>query len=256
MKIKACSTNIRFENPNDLVNDWPNRRPLYSEFLEVQQFDLVGTQEGREKQIREFHALSNLNIIADHRSWIEIRMYPTLFFNPNKFKLINAGDFWLSETPELAGSSSFESAFPRLATWAILIDLESNKTIFVANMHLDHVKESTRIKQVEVAIEMINKINHAKFPIIVMGDFNDKPEGTVYQMITSKLALKDHWKIKNIPEESSHHGFTGKNDDGHRIDWFLVSSEFNCDKIYLDKTKKNDLYLSDHFPLVATFIPN
>ena len=38
-------------------------------------------------------------------------------------------DIWLSKTPHEPGSSSFESAFPRLMNMAVLEDLNSKKKL-------------------------------------------------------------------------------------------------------------------------------
>lgn len=256
MKIKICSINIRFENPNDGIHNWEARKPLISNYIQFEAFDLVGSQEGREGQINSLSTEISLTMATSHRDWISERMYPTLFYNLSKFQLIESGDFWLSKTPLIPGSTDFKSSFPRLATWAKLKLIETDEVYFYLNTHLDHVLEETRIEQVKVISSMIKNINSDNFPIIIIGDFNDKPGGEIHNYLKKELSLIDHWEIKGISEETSHHAFNGTNQEGVRIDWLLCSTTFNCESIFLEKKEVNGIYLSDHFPLVATLIPN
>lgn len=256
MEIKICSSNIRYENEHDGIHHWKNRLPILSIFLNLQHLDFLGTQEGRENQIRSLAKNLNLKISDQHRTWIDVRMYPTLFFNENNFELMEANDYWLSETPNIAGSSSFKSAFPRLATWMKIKSKINGEKYFITNVHLDHVLSETRVSQSNVIIQMSRQINSDNLPMILLGDFNDHPMSEVYQMLKTELNLIDYWHEQKLPEETSHHGFNGAEQSGHRIDWILVSPHFNCLKIELMKHHENGIYLSDHFPLLATLIPN
>jgi endonuclease/exonuclease/phosphatase family metal-dependent hydrolase len=44
-RLKVCSFNIRFDNPNDGFNNWENRRRNVVIFLGVEQPDIIGFQE-------------------------------------------------------------------------------------------------------------------------------------------------------------------------------------------------------------------
>ena len=80
-------------------------------------------------------------------------MYPSLFVRSEQMSVKKSGDIWLSETPLIAGSKSFKSAFPRLCTWASVMwfqvegDKSKGEPLFIVNCHLDHVLEETRIRQ-------------------------------------------------------------------------------------------------------------
>ena len=256
MSIKIASINIRFENIADGEHNWPNRLPQLSLFINQLNLDLLGTQEGRKNQIYSLKNELNMQIIDSHRDWIDIRMYPTIFYNQKNIEILNSGDIWLSNTPNIPGSSDFQSSFPRLATWATAHYKILKQQFLIINVHLDHVLSQTRIKQAEVLINEIKKINKQNLKIILMGDFNESPDSELHQNLLTELDLIDHWEKSNQPEQTSHHGFSGKINEGHRIDWILTSSQLSCEKIYFENNKFNNLYLSDHFPLVATLIPS
>ena len=251
MNLKLVSTNIRFENPQDGPNDWPNRKDSLAELINHFCPDIIGSQEGREAQLRDFEKiLDGLNLVEQHRQWIDKRMYPCLYINHQRFQIIKSGDIWLSETPDIAGSCSFESSFPRLCTWGHLKDKNSAHELIVANVHLDHVLDHTRERQAEVMAYQLNKINEKKGPLLLMGDFNAAPDSEVRDILTNgPLRLYDPWEKLGHEEESSYHKFKGYLPEGKRIDWFLLSDHFEPHQILLDKSSKNEIYPSDHFPV-------
>ncbi len=250
--IRVASTNIRFANPADKNNDWQFRKSFWAKLINDFAPDFIATQEGRQPQLLEAQeVLDKLNLIHEHREWITERMYPCIFFNPLKMDVVSSGDAWLSQTPLIAGTKSFESAFPRLCTWACLKHKEYNKEIFVINTHLDHVKDETRSQQIEVVIQTIKKENYKSLPVILCGDFNEDPSGEVRNKINRQLNLKDPWIIFDKAEETTHHKFCGFNDDGARIDWILCSDEFNPKLIEIDKSHQDSLWPSDHFIVKA-----
>lgn len=255
MNLKIITSNIRYENPQDGNHSWDNRRPLLQKIITGFHPDILGTQEGREMQIKSLAKHLPLKLVESHRNWITDRMYPCLYINEEQIKLGNSGDIWLSETPEISGSKSFKSAFPRLCTWMQVTHLINNQDYFVVNTHLDHVLEETRINQVNVLITEVQKINKEKLPLILMGDFNDSPNSAIRKLITEKLSLKDPWIEMGLPEETSHHGFTGVAANGDRIDWILVPEAFAVEEIQLEKNSFENIFPSDHYPLLATVIP-
>lgn len=258
MKLKLISSNIRYENANDGIHAWENRRPLMQKIISDFHPDILATQEGREKQIKSLAQDLSLTLVESHRDWIADRMYPCLYVNEEQIKVNKSGDIWLSETPATPGSFSFKSAFPRLCTWIQVTHLVNNQDYIVVNTHLDHVLEETRLEQIKVLIREVENLNTEGLPLILMGDFNDSPESPVRKTILDSLDLKDPWIEEGFPEETSHHGFmvnNGEQMSGYRIDWILVPQAFAVEGIRLEKKSFNGIYPSDHYPLLATVIP-
>ena len=249
------SSNIRFANDHDGKHSWKNRKGLLASTFNSLNIDFLGTQEGRKEQLNELAAsLEHLKLIQNHRMWIADRMYPSLFYNFNKYEVLHSQDIWLSTTPHEPGSSSFNSAFPRLFTLATFENKITLEKICVVNTHLDHILSSTREYQVQVLIQELKALKLK--PHIIMGDFNEKPCHNIKKAMSEEFQLYDPWCEKNIPEETSHHGFKGTSTlIGDRIDWILVNTKWKCSSIYLEKKSVNNIYLSDHYPLVATVIP-
>ena len=243
------TSNIRFENPSDGLNNWPNRKGIWSEIIKNNKVTILCTQEGRKNQLLDANSCINLDLIHGHREWIPERMYPCIFIDKNIFTLIESGDFWLSETPHVAGSKSFQSAFPRLCTWVLLKKDEFSFYVFCC--HLDHILDSTRHEQSKVLSEQITKINSQSLPFVLAGDFNESPNGNVRSHIDKNLILKDPVALNDENNQGTHHRFDGDNTKTSRIDWILHTEKFKSSDYRIIKDSKNGIYPSDHFPVVT-----
>lgn len=255
--FKIMSSNIRFDTPRDEERAWPHRKDIL--FQSILDFSpaILGTQEGREPQLRELEdGIQKYKLIDHHRPWIEERMYPSLFIDQQQFDVLESGDIWLSETPDVPGSKSFESMFPRLCTWVRGVYKNSKKEVFAANVHLDHVQDMTRFEQIQVLSQQLKKLMGEKDALVLMGDFNESPDGQVRQHLNSALPeLYDPWILLKKTEESSHHTFKQPITEGARIDWILAHKSLEAFDIFLDKREKEGLYPSDHFPVKGLFKP-
>jgi endonuclease/exonuclease/phosphatase family metal-dependent hydrolase len=254
MKICLITCNIRFDNPADGNHAWSHRRLFLAETLLKHSPDIIATQEGRFGQLKDLESiLSDYEIIDSHRSWIKERMYPAFYVKKSSFEICKSEDLWLSDTPEIAGSRSFGSAFPRLMTWMKIQPVDSAKNLLLINTHLDHVKEETRLSQVKVLIQETKRIWKAECPLIFMGDFNDAPDSPVRKLLESEFpGLQDSWRLFNKLEETSHHAFTGEMQNGARIDWILVDQKLEVENSLMDKSRQDGLFPTDHFPIVTT----
>lgn len=253
MELCLISCNIRFDNPADGSNAWTHRRLFLAETLLQHRPHLISTQEGRFDQLEDLRSLlKKYQILDEHRSWIGERMYPSIYLKDQAFEFLSSGDMWLSETPEIAGSRSFESAFPRLMTWAHIQLKNSEKKFLIVNTHLDHVKQDTRIGQIKVLTQEIKKLWDPQSSLIIMGDFNDSPESKVRELLMEEFPrLKDAWKLFHSSEETSHHAFMGEIQNGSRIDWILVDDRLTILDCRMDKSVRDGFYPTDHFPIIC-----
>lgn len=247
--LNLMTLNVRYDNLYDGIHLWKNRLPVLKKFFKKNTIDLFATQEGRKPQLYELnHIISSYRIADTHRTWIEERMYPSLFYDGDRYTVKKSGDIWLSETPHKPGSSSFQSQFPRLASWMIF-QVTDDRMLLIVTCHLDHLHEKTREQQAGVLVSEIKKINTENLPIILMGDFNSSPHSNLYRALLHHLNLKDPWTLMNKKEESSYHKFLGIYEAGTRIDWILIDRNISCKTIEIDKFHRDHIYPSDHFPV-------
>jgi len=249
--LSIVTSNIRYAEPKDEPHSWSNRRDFLAERLLDFGPDLLATQEGRKWQVDEItERLIGLTRIDAHRDWIADLMYPCLFYNEKELTLRESGDIWLSKSPSLVGSRSFGSEFPRLCTWATF-----EERLFAVNVHLDNEHSDTRVHQIRVLLQQIRQLQQITRHALLMGDFNEAPDGPVRATIGEEWPeLTDPWLELGLEEESSHHCFGESIDYGSRVDWILSGPSLVSQQIFLDKSQTDDgIYPSDHFILKARF---
>jgi endonuclease/exonuclease/phosphatase family metal-dependent hydrolase len=253
MKVCLISSNIRFDNPADGENSWIHRRDLLANTLLKHRPDLIATPEGRYNQLKDFESvLGNYQVIDQHRSWIKERMYPSFYLRSGAFEVLRSEDLWLSETPEVAGSLSFGSSFPRLMTWVKIQPKATERNLLIVNTHLDHMNSQTRLEQTKVLVRGIKSRREEGSQLVIMGDFNEGPSGDVRDILNNAFPeLIDSWKLCNLKEETSHHAFNGECQNGSRIDWILVDKNLEVEDCFLEKTVFSGRYPSDHFPVIC-----
>lgn len=252
MNLTLVTCNIRFDNPADGENSWSHRRLFLRDILLSHTPEIIATQEGRFHQLQDLHSLLiDYELVDQHRSWIGERMYPTFFVRRNRFELMKSEDIWLSETPDIAGSKSFGSAFPRLMTWMKLQPVNSEKDLWFVNTHLDHLQEETRLGQIGVLTNEVKKFWKKEDSLFIMGDFNDGPESEVRKHLEDQFQLEDTWKKFHLKEETSHHAFNGEEPNGNRIDWIMADKRVSVVSAQMDKTNRAGRYPTDHFPVVT-----
>ena len=74
----------------------------------------------------------------------EVEEFAIISYDPERFEALDAGGFWLSETPD-EYSASWGNEVIRSASWAMFRSLESGLSFLHVNTHLDHVSERARV---------------------------------------------------------------------------------------------------------------
>ncbi|MEJ2670966.1 MAG: endonuclease/exonuclease/phosphatase family protein [Deltaproteobacteria bacterium] len=249
--MRVMTFNLRFANPADGPNEWQFRKELVAEVILTHLPDLLGTQEGTVPQLQYLtENLPGYAPLTAHRRVDPTCQYPTIFYRADRFQVHESNEFWLSETPTVHRSRSWDSAFPRMVTYGLFQETGRDLSFYFINTHLDHISEMARR---EGARMMGNFFFARNRPIILVGDFNEPPEDTVYQeLVGGDSPLKDTWREVYPPgqEATTQHGFDGEL-YGHRIDWILATPPFRVRGAAIVTDSRNGRYPSDHFPYEA-----
>lgn len=258
INLNVMSFNIRYDNPDDSLNNWQYRKDVAAKTIKNQNADIVGTQEVLVNQLNDLKSrLPEYNAIGVGREdGIEKGEYSAILYKKDRFKEIKSGYFWLSETPEVAGSKGWDGACERIATWAILEDISSKKQLFFINTHLDHVGKIARQEGVTLLLSRANALANG-LPIIMTGDFNATPESDVIKHVTDVNSPEHLIHSKDIAVEKggtdwTFHGF-GKVPMERRefIDYVFVSKGIKVAKHSVLPEKLDDIFISDHSVVVA-----
>jgi endonuclease/exonuclease/phosphatase family metal-dependent hydrolase len=259
--IRVMTFNLRYGTADDGQNSWERRRELVAAVIEDFAPDILGTQECLAFQ-RDFLQQGRIDhqvIAAGRDDGGEEGEMCALFVDGRRFAVLDAGHFWLSETPEVVGSRGWDAALPRLATWARLADaLAGGRELLVVNTHWDHVGEQARRESARLLRARAAALAPGA-PVLVMGDFNtpidaggpDDPGRLLREGGGDGLPpLLDTFAAAAAPVAGTYHAFTGSPQPG-RIDAILATGQFSILAAAVVDTSAGGLFPSDHFPVTA-----
>ncbi len=249
--IRIITYNIRFNNPDDGVNAWPNRSKDVAALLNFHQADIFGLQEALIGQIKDIkEQLPNMEWVGVGRDdGKEAGEFSPLFYNSKKFKALKSGWFWLSQTPEKPGLG-WDAACNRVCTWLLLETDKKDRQFMVFNTHFDHQGVKARTESAKLILEKIKELNPSKLPVILTGDFNLTPEQEPIAVITKELQ-----DSRSITEEAAYgpvgtfNGFKFDSPLKERIDYIFVNNLVEVKQYGVLTDSKEQRYPSDHLPV-------
>jgi endonuclease/exonuclease/phosphatase family metal-dependent hydrolase len=248
--LRVMSFNVRLPAKSDGPNHWEHRKDLLVETIREKAPDLFGTQELFYEQ-----GLYIAEKMPDY-AWFGISRrgnredeHMGVFYRKDRLKLIESGDFWLSETPETPGSMSWNVTLPRIVTWG-LFETSGGRRFYFYNTHFAHRREDeeARLNSARLIARRIAKLP-ANVPFVMTGDFNAPAGGTVYKVFEG---LTDTWTAapKRTGPEGTFNAFKGVS-DGPRIDWIMYRGAVRAVEAETVTKNDNGRYPSDHYPVFA-----
>jgi endonuclease/exonuclease/phosphatase family metal-dependent hydrolase len=261
--VRVMSFNIRYGTARDGENRWDNRKEFLVETIRAFDPDLLGTQETLKFQRDDLkELLPDYAVIGvgrnDGRDDGEMM---ALYYRHDRFEELEQGHFWLSETPEEAGSRSWDSSLPRMVTWVRLRDRQRPEwpplTFF--NTHFDHVGTTARLESARLLRTRIEAAAGTG-PVIVTGDFNCGEGSPPYRALfgstdANRTTFIDAFRSRHpesLGDEGTFSGFRADQTAGPRIDWIGVSLDWIVQESAIDRTSREGRTPSDHWPVTAT----
>ncbi|MBN8576827.1 MAG: endonuclease/exonuclease/phosphatase family protein [Cytophagales bacterium] len=254
--VTVMSYNIRLDTEADGINQWPHRTHKMIALIKKSNPDLLGVQEALHNQMQDLqNQLPEYSYVGVGRDdGKEKGEYSAIFYKKDRFEVLTQNTFWLSETPHVPGSKSWDAAITRVVTWAILKEKTSGKKFLYANTHFDHIGKEARknsallIKQTLAALPQAQKL-----PVLVSGDFNSEPSEAPYQtMVDGKiLRLADARPANDTT--GTFCGFELNKIPCRTIDYIFHSAKWKTLSYWVLADNDGSYYPSDHLPVLATF---
>jgi len=252
--LKIMTYNIRcgFCEDSSSVNNWSNRKYLVAYLIKSHNPDLIGLQEAEMFQVKE------LIEMLDVYDWYGVSREDgkeggestAILYRKKRFSLEQKQTLWLSETPELV-SKGWDAAYKRTITITKLKDLISSKEFYYFNTHLDHIGEAARTESSKMIVNELGKYS-TEYPVVLSGDFNYRDSSDGYKIITSKIFdTKLIYKTENTGGNITFNGFGKDIQTDNKIDFIFVNDKVEVLNHIIDTTTFNDLYPSDHYPVVT-----
>ena len=248
--FRVATFNIR--TPADKApNAWTCRVERVRALIQRHGFDLMGLQEATAKQVDDLLTEGWAFVGAGRDDGKRGGEASCIFFRKARFEVQESGTFWLSETPEIPGSKSWNTACTRVCTWARLTDRKTGKNFVYFNTHLDHQSESAREKGMELILKRMKEIAIG-VPSLLTGDMNAGPDSKPIQLATA--VLRDSASISQSAHTgpfATFNGFKFKKAPTACIDYLFVSPGVTVLTHATLDDSENALYPSDHFPVAA-----
>jgi len=272
--LKAMSFNLRYGTAKDGENSWEYRKGIMIDMLKEYHPDIIGTQEGLKFQLEYITSeIPEYKFFGVSRRGTDEDEFSAIIYDTQKLNILDGGNFWISETPDVPGSQSWGSSLPRMVTWASFETKEGSK-FYHYNTHFDHRSEEARSRG---ALLIWRKAKLHESPVILTGDFNTTNGGAIWNFLTGKTECEgekadfiDAWDVASSRRSDvklTCHGFRGKDAEkrweertGHSltgqrmIDWILFRGRLDVGYGEIVSYNKGGKYPSDHYPIYAELL--
>jgi endonuclease/exonuclease/phosphatase family metal-dependent hydrolase len=181
-----------------------------------------------------------------------------ILYNASKWRLLKGGTHWLSETPDIPGSKSWNSSLPRIFTWGRFQSIENKNEILIFNTHYDHRSAEARHNSSKVIVDYISSMKNG-MSAILLGDFNalEDQDPVIYLTTNQVLPLKDVYRSLHEKHEEKDMTFYGwrehKPGTGRRLDYIFYTGKIQPVSSEVVQYNIDGRYPSDHLPVIAEF---
>lgn len=254
--LRVMTFNIRMANPSDGDNYWEHRKDYAADLVRFYNCDVIGMQEVLYKQLTDLNErLTDYEFVGVGREDGKTKgEYCPIYYKKERFRMIESGNFWLSENPENIGEKGWDAACERVATWAVFQDKKSKEKFFFLNTHLDHVGKTARREGVKLVLKKAEEYSKG-LPVIITGDFNATPDDEPIRILTSSLTdSRSIAGLKYGPDWSFHDFGRIEPDQRSLIDYIFLKGNFKVISQGILTENKGKLFPSDHAPVIATII--
>lgn len=140
--LTVASYNLRNANGSDSArgDGWGQRYPVIAQIVQYHDFDIFGTQECFLHQLKDMkEALPGYDYIGVGRDDGKDKgEHSAIFYRTDKFDIVEKGDFWLSETPDMP-SKGWDAVLPRICSWGHFKCKDTGFEFLFFNLHMDHI---------------------------------------------------------------------------------------------------------------------
>jgi endonuclease/exonuclease/phosphatase family metal-dependent hydrolase len=256
IELRLMSFNVRYENDEDLGSRaWRQRVPGIVRMIHEESPDVIGIQEARHGQAADLWAsLPDYEFVGQARDdGKRGGEYAGIFFRRDRFEADadDQGTFWLSNTPQQAGSKTWGNEIPRTATWLRLTDRTTQRGFYVFNTHWDHRHQGSREQSARLTAERVRERRRAGEPVVLLGDFNAIENNPAVARLAAEAGLIDTFDALHPGERNRRtlHFWSDTREGRVKVDHILVSRDAAVMAAAI--RDGDEPMVSDHFPVTA-----
>lgn len=253
-ELRWGTFNIRLQNSGDdkAGYGWDARKDRVADYIRSHHIDVIGMQEVLHSQLTDLlERLPEYDYVGVGRTDGKTKgEYSPVFFLKEKFEVLEKGNFWLSETPDVPGSVGWDAALERIASYAKLRDKATGKVFMAVNTHFDHVGVTARKESAKLIMEKIQDIVGTQ-PAVVTGDFNVTEDNEAYSTMTnSDFRMNDayHMTPNHTGTVYTYQNFCHISPlECEKIDFIFLTPSIRVSHSHIE-VPNPDALLSDHNP--------
>lgn len=253
--VKVLSCNIRYSEASDGKNDWVHRKAFCADVIRAQGADIICFQEMWDDQFSDMtEALPEYKTYAMVDEPTGHHPQNCIFYHSDAYTRISAGGYWLSESPHIAGSKSWDSACVRLANWIRLKDRKTGSELRVINTHLDHVSQIAREHQARLIVEDSTAYPE-DYPQILTGDMNCDFRNRAIDIFKAGGWIDTYGCVHGTEDPGhTYHEFLGPQYDSAigKMDWIFMRGRMKAIDVEVVTDSINGRFPSDHYFVSAT----
>lgn len=269
LELVLATFNVRREGDDDRGwRAWGNRIGRVVGTVARMEPDVFGIQEARHGQVADLRAsLPDFGFHGIGRDdGGREGEYAGIFWRADRFEADEGdrGTFWLSPTPEMAGSMGWGNEIPRVAAWVRLVDRASGRGFYVFNTHLDHRSQASRERAALLLAERIGSRKRPDEPVALLGDFNAVPGNPLLgylqgERVTLAGEVRKPWAgglrdavagtRPELHRQGTLHLWRGDDGPPWRVDHILVSEGAELLEAEVVKPERGERLPSDHHPV-------
>lgn len=232
---------------------WVTRAPRLRALLAAEQPSLLAAQEVLPSQLellKDALGLSYQHVGHGRGADSQGEGCP-IVYDATRLELREWSQLALSDSPDVAGSTSWGNSVPRIVVRAAFGDAATGAGFVVLNTHLDPFSSRSRIR----AAEQIRAwAARESSPVIVTGDLNSRPDSRAVAALLGTDTLRDAWDAAHTrltPEWGTYGGYRPPRANGARIDAVMVSPGVRVNRIGINAEQVDGGWPSDHLPVQA-----
>ncbi|MFD6136182.1 endonuclease/exonuclease/phosphatase family protein [Isoptericola sp. NPDC060257] len=254
--LHVMSLNVRCAIDDTLPGSpdhWPDRAPLVGRLLARERPTLLGVQEAHFAQLTTVTGAlgDDYRSVGHGREGGAAGEHSAIVYDARRLSLLWWDQFWLSDTPRLAGST-WDHVYPRVVTWARFRDERTGADLVHVNSHFDHESEPARVRSAEVVRDLVTG---SGLPAVFTADCNAPAERSApYDVLVTDGGLHDAWVVADrrlTPDVGTFPDYGEPVPGGERIDWILTSPGVEVRAAATSTWRQDGRWPSDHTPVQA-----
>jgi endonuclease/exonuclease/phosphatase family metal-dependent hydrolase len=289
--LRVATFNLLFAHRGDGPGSWSDRLPLIGEAIERASPDVIGFQEAFPSTLDSLRAAAGDRVLIPGPTsgvprWFDLSVtgelvlrairtgrwgtgdlsihrsermaggeHQPIAYRADRLRPVASGAFWISSTPEVAGSMLPVAPVPFMVHWVRFERRDGSGPALVLNAHFGHAPwhHAPTARVVAARLSALG----AEDPAFLIGDFNAWPSSPLVRRLTAATGPGFVDAVRAAREHAgprvTFHWGRGAIRMGLRLDHVLARGAGTPLRAEVIDTHRAGLYPSDHFPLVVEF---